>query len=183
MEYGGIGKRRVERYHWLTRADVIATTDGANRGDIRQPLVIYYDVYLLNEFYPANFFGAGSACNREPSLIRPCNPDAQPGDLVNPDDCLLTVIKNPDGSYLPATDYEAFGIDTTIVDKCDPPNGQVRDCPIPGGRTLREIRIRSVRPQTGCASLNSGRTKVGPDPKGYSFTLTVRTVSIGSSYN
>jgi hypothetical protein len=185
VEYGGIGKPRIERYHWLTRADVIGTTYGANLGDIRQPLVIYYDVYLLNEFYPNQFYGAGAACDRQPTSesIVPCGGvDPNTGVLTDPFDCLGTLIFNPDGSISLGDD-----LDIRPIGDCKPGFGsrtlQVKDCPLSDGRTLRVFQFLSTRPQRGCASLNSGKTKIGPDPKGYSFILTVRTVSIGSSYN
>ncbi|MBI4853545.1 MAG: hypothetical protein HY819_17265, partial [Acidobacteria bacterium] len=188
-----IGKRRGELYHWLTRADVIATTNGANLGDIKQPLVIYYDVYLINEFYPNQFYGAGGACDRQPSsdFIFPCPTiDSGSGTPIDTLDCYSSVIISPPSSTgddssirLPGSvDCESFGIDCTIKGPCKPVSRGL-DCPLSGGRTLRLFKLGSVRPQVGCASLNSGKSKIGPDSKGYSFILTVRTVSIGSSYN
>ncbi|MBI4851431.1 MAG: hypothetical protein HY819_06535, partial [Acidobacteria bacterium] len=177
-----IGKRRGELYHWLTRADVIATTNGANLGDIKQPLVIYYDVYLINEFYPNQFYGAGSACERKPLIVDPCPLYDSDTGFSQPRDCSTGYILNPDGSVRsleegeriqPGGDCKARGSGNLVI----------LECLLPDGSIANLVSFRSVRPQLGCASLNSGRTKTGPDPKGYSFVLTVRTVSIGSSYN
>ncbi len=187
IEYKGVGKPRTERYHWLTRADVIATTNGFNLGKIHQPLVIYYDVYLLNEFYPNQFYGAGSACNRKDPIAIPCplRDLFEPGQLIGPLDCFPVTVINADGSAISCNDDIIACGDIKPTGGCivsSGPTFEKSECPLSGGRTLNIFKV-GVRAIRGCASLNSGRTKTGPDPKGYSFVLTVRTVSIGSSYN
>lgn len=183
LEYNGVGKTRRELYHWLTRADVIATTDGANKGNIRQPLVLYYDVYLINEFYPNTFYGAGTACQKGPPIGVPCQDAAETGGII---DCNLISVILPNGDVLVGS--EVKNVDTTPDGKCDPPNpAMVQRCPLSDGSILVRVKLKStIRPQFGCASLNSGnttRSRADPDPKGYSFVLTVKTVSIGASYN
>lgn len=183
LEYGGVGKKRRELYHWLTRADVIATTNSVVKGDIRQPLVIYYDVYLTNEFYPNTFYGAGTACQKQPSIVIPCFSTDGLGIGLS---CSPVTVTTSDGATFHGDETTTF--DLTPTGPCFPEFGFIQTCPIEGGGTVTRVKlpIKPALPQFGCASLNSGsnvRSRTVPDPKGYSFILTVKTVSIGASYN
>ncbi len=170
----GTDATRVEEYRWKVRADIILTT-GSIYGDLNKDLVVYYDVVVTNSYFPGSFNGAGSSCDQSNTPISPC------GD--SPDDCVITTITNPDGTTYFPSNYDPNNPPPELsIINCTP--GNPSRCLLANGATLNKIRIRSIRPQNGCASLRTGvQGATGKDTGGYAFSLVVRIVSIGNSYN
>ncbi|MFY9224237.1 MAG: hypothetical protein WAQ98_16315 [Blastocatellia bacterium] len=173
----------TEKYHWLVRADV----ESHSYDDITSGTVIYFDVVLTNQFIPDNFNGAGDACDRKEPFMTTCTSiGAGVVGSTNLQDCISIGYVTGDGIYYesgqgPCLDFSQG--DCQIVGKCQDV-GLYVTCPLPGGGYTIKYRFNSTRPQPGCASLKTGnRSAIGLDPQGYSFLLTVRIVSIGSTYN
>lgn len=176
-----LGSTRSERYHWLVRADIESST----YREITGGMIVYYDVYLNNSYYPGNFYGGGSACDEKTSYTNPCGTDSL-GNAIN---CAPVMVQQPDGSWGFAVQY---GTDDPQYQTVYPPgctpttiNGvMTMKCGIPGNKFVIALPSHGVRQQTGCASLNTGVAGVtAPDNGGYGFSLTVRIVSIGNPYN
>lgn len=172
----------TEKYHWLVRADV----ESHSYDDITSGTVIYFDVVLTNQFIPDNFNGAGSACDRAEPIITSCD-SLSSGGTGTSDDCVENGYFLADGTYFAAgtgpCPAPVGDCGASSLDKCQD-YGYYISCPTANGGSLIKYKIRSTRPQPGCASLKTGnKSAIGLDPQGYSFLLTVRIVSIGSTYN
>lgn len=163
------GDFRTEKYLWSVRADVESNTVG----DIQNGLVMYFDVTLTNVFFPTDFPGAGSACDQKEASFQ-CG---RPGD----EGCgsIIVGIIGPDGKPQPVLNPDPNDPENIRTGPCTPAG-----CPISGGRLAKIIPGKGIRPQFGCASPRTGqRGTTGLDPFGYNFSLAVRLVSIGSTYN
>ncbi len=179
---GSILANRLETYHYLVRADVEYFTYRYTQ--VRSPLVIYYDVFITNSFYNSPFYGGGSACDQTTTYTSSCGVDTATGQPIS---CIPAMIVNPDGS-------RAFAVQFGNDDPTYQPTGlcstinvgglsQIQ-CPLSGGRTSIEYKPRATRMQTGCASISTNTTGVTfPDPNGYGFVITTRTVSYGKPYS
>ncbi|MFY9223850.1 MAG: hypothetical protein WAQ98_14345 [Blastocatellia bacterium] len=186
MPRGRFGNQREERYQWSVRADVAMKTEN---GTLTRGLVIYYDVTLTNNFYANGFDGSGNACDFQETSIGAC-PDGDPLDKFG-SSCVIAVVQNNDtgaAGTVGGVDLSNFPgnlpPDLKPVDKCESGSSNSVNCPIPGNKTLRLIRLKSVRSQVGCASVNTGKQGIsGLDPSGYVFSLTARITHIGSTYN
>ncbi len=176
---GSIPASRLELYHWVVRADIESHT----YREITGGMVIYYDVYLTNGYYPGNFYGGGSACDEKASYTSPCGTD----ELGNAINCAPVMVQQPDGSWGFAVQYGQDDPNYKPVDTCgyDTVGGQrLYECPVSGNRVTIEFPSHGVRQQTGCASASTGLSGVtAPDNGGYGFSLAVRIVSIGNPYN
>jgi len=171
----------TEKYHWLVRADV----ESHSYDDITSGTVIYFDVVLTNQFIPDNFNGAGSACDRKEPTMTTCSGNGAINNN-NPIDCINSGYVTSDGTYYESG--QAPCLDFTQGEcRVSPPcidNSLYIMCPLAGGGYSIRYKIQSTRPQPGCASLKTGnKSAIGFDPQGYSFLLTARIVSIGSTYN
>ena len=173
----------TEKYHWLVRADV----ESHSYDDITSGTVIYFDVVLTNQFIPDNFSGAGSACDRKEPFTTTCTSiGAGVVGATDLQDCVSIGYVTGDGTYHdsgqgPCLDFTQGNCQ--IIGQCQDV-GLYVTCPLAGGGYTLKYRFKSTRPQPGCASLKTGnRSLTGLDPQGYSFLLTVRIVSIGSTYN
>lgn len=188
MPRGRFGNEREERYQWSVRADVAMKT---NEGDITRGLVIYYDVTLTNNFYINGINGAGNACDFQQTKTVPC-----PGDNPNNPNkfgssCVIVVVQNNDtGAAGTLADFDPMDFPDglpdglKVVNECIQGFSNSVSCPAENDQTIRLIRLKSTRPQVGCASANTGRQGVsGLDPAGYVFYLTARITHIGSTYN
>ncbi|MFY9224754.1 MAG: hypothetical protein WAQ98_18935, partial [Blastocatellia bacterium] len=171
----------TEKYYWQVRADVETHT----YDDITSGTVIYFDVVLTNQFIPNNFDGAGSACDRKEPIMTSCSGNGVINSN-NPIDCINSGYVDGNGNYFeagtgPCPTFTSGGCLPAAECK---DNGLYVTCPLANGGQSIKHRFKSTRPQPGCASLKTGnRSAIGLDPHGYSFLLTVRIVSIGSTYN
>ncbi len=173
----------TEKYHWLVRADV----ESHSYDDITSGTVIYFDVVLTNQFIPDNFNGAGSACDRkEADTGYSCTGLGNGVTSTNPEDCIQAGYVDGNGTYYDSGQGPCLTFDQgpCALDGPCINNSLYVMCPLADGGYSIRYKIHSTRPQPGCASLKTGnRSAIGLDPQGYSFLLTVRIVSIGSTYN
>lgn len=173
---------RVERYRYNVRADIELFTHTYT--EARTGLVIYYDLFVTNNFYVGNFYGAGSACDQTTTYTNSCGVDAATGQPIS---CIPAMVVNADGSRGFAVQFGQDDPNYAPAGKCNTiPVGDLEtvQCPLSGGRTSIEFKPRSVRMQTGCASASTGVSGVTtPDKNGYGFVITVRTASIEHTYN
>lgn len=172
---------RLERYHYLVRADVEYFTYRYTK--LRSPLVIYYDVFITNSFYNSPFYGSGNACDQTTTYTNSCGTDS----LGQPVSCVPAMVVNADGSRGFAVQFGQDDPDYRPVNSCISIGlGDIEtvQCPLSGGRTSIEFKPRGTKMQTGCASLSTGISGVtSPDPNGYGFVITARTVSYGKPYS
>jgi hypothetical protein len=172
----------TEKYHWLVRADV----ESHSYDDITSGTVIYFDVVLTNQFIPNNFNGAGGACDRKEPFMSTCSGNGVINS-TNPIDCINSGYVDSKGDYFEAgtgaCPAYVEGPCQVISSECINNSAYIM-CPLAGGGYAIRYKIISSRPESGCASLRTGnKSAIGLDPNGYSFLLTVRIVSIGSTYN
>ncbi|MBN8721917.1 MAG: hypothetical protein J0M03_03220 [Acidobacteria bacterium] len=172
----------TEKYHWLVRADV----ESHSYDDITSGTVIYFDVVLTNQFIPDNFSGAGDACDRKEPTMTTCS-NALIGVINGTgEDCISTGYVTPEGTFFPVgsgpcVSFSQEGCE--IAGECIDVGSHLT-CPLSNGGYTIKYRLKSTRAEPGCASLKTGnKSAIGLDPQGYSFLLTVRIVSIGSTYN
>lgn len=169
------GLYRTEKYLWSVRADVETQTVGG----IKNGMVLYYDVTLTNMFFPTDFPGAGSACDQTETTYQ-CG--RQGDDGCGP---VIIGLIGPDGKPQPVLEIDPDAPEYQPGDgiPCrDTPNA--RYCSILGGGTSVTLFGTGIRSQLGCASPRTGvKGATGVDPFGYNFSLAVRLVSIGSTYN
>jgi hypothetical protein len=174
---------RFEQYHYSVRADVEYFTYRYTK--VRSPLVIYYDVFISNNFYVGPFYGGGGACDQTTTYTNSCGTDAATGQPIS---CIPAMVQQPNGSWAFAVQ---FGDDDP---QYQPVPGSCREvnigglstiqCDLTSGGRSREFKPRGIRMQTGCASASTGVLGVtSPDNNGYGFVISVRTVSYGKNYS
>ena len=202
----GEGVDKINRYRYLSRADIETRTYFG----VRNQMVAQFDVVIEEKYYGTPFNGARDNCDLL-AAAEPTSPTGKPIVVTNPDgstsicgelgvDCQPLGIVDENGVVHPygSPDYErACGNDPYCGGKiggvgynnnptCTTNTGLDLNCGFASGTggyvgTMKPINVRVRR---GCASINSGNpSATGVDPDGYIFTVVVRLVSIGSTFN
>ncbi|MBI4836723.1 MAG: hypothetical protein HY817_05715 [Candidatus Abawacabacteria bacterium] len=196
--FSGAGER-FNRYRYMVRADVETHTYHS----ITNQIVIHFDVVVDEIYYPISFDGGN--CDQQitvppdipvPPLILNANTE---NALLCKDgfDCKPVGIEVRDENgnlqncpYGSPCYKEHCGNDPYCGlrpgQACQIPPGVTRfECPRPGGVTyFGDIRPLNIRPTRGCVSASTfDSSSTGLDPDGYTFTVTTRLVSLGSTYN
>ncbi|MBI4835880.1 MAG: hypothetical protein HY817_01330, partial [Candidatus Abawacabacteria bacterium] len=200
--FSGAGER-FNRYSYMVRADVETHTYLS----ITNQIVIHFDVVVDEIYYPTPFDGGN--CDQPASvptdIVGPTfviNAGSENAMICTDGgaDCKPVGVKVTDPGPPPVTKNCPYG-SQCYKDKCgvDPycgfragqlcgtnGKGVTRfECPGANGVTYYgEVRPLNLRPTRGCASASTfDNSATGLDPDGYTFTVTTRLVSIGSTYN
>ena len=202
----GSGNDKINRYRYLSRADIETRTYFG----VRNQMVAQFDVVIEEKYYPTPFNGGGDNCDLL-AAAEPASPTGKPIVVTNPDgstsicgelgvDCQPLGIVDQDGTLHPygSPKYtEACGNDPYCGGNignvgqnnnptCTSSTGLDLNCGFASGTGgyVGAIKPFNVRVKRGCASANSGNPgATGIDPDGYIFTVVVRLVSIGSTFN
>jgi hypothetical protein len=189
------GTQRSNRYRWLVRADVETHTYFS----ITNQIVLNFDVVLDDNYYPGGFDGAGTNCDLLNAPLGDFDqtfvfksPDGKTSGICVGSDCQPLGVLDDKGELHPygSPFFTAVcGTDPFCHHQsgvgCGTQTGSDFQCSLPGGGTYVGAYSPSIsRPARGCASERTGQPGVtGLDPDGYTFSLKVRLVSIGSTYN
>ena len=202
----GSGNDKVNRYRYLSRADIETRTYFG----VRNQMVAQFDVVIEEKYYPTPFNGGGDNCDQ----LGAAEPELPPGkDLVFTQsdgstlacgqglvDCQPLGVIDENGVLQPygSEKYEdacgtdiycgqgATGAGQINNANCGSGNGSELECTgLPNGATyIGIIRPLNVRVRRGCASISSGQSGTTTiDPDGYMFTVVTRLVSIGTTFN
>lgn len=189
----GLNGFRRNQYKWNVRAEVETKTFV---GIINQ-LVFNFSVTLEEKYVPVPFSGADDGCDMdtpyEPPAFQQTIMDGAGNALVCSDgDCLPVMVCDNNGCYNYGSDtYQALcgsdpycGNNTINSAACGSEVGSDVVCELTGGFTYHGVARRNSRPRVGCVSARSGTKGArGMDPDGYTFVITTRFVSVGTTFN
>jgi hypothetical protein len=199
--FSGAGER-INRYRYMVRADVETHT----YMNITNQLVMHFDVVVDETYLPIPF--DGSNCDQQVStsdLVSPpiiINANTNNAMICSDGfDCKPLGVTVTEPGPPAITRYCPYGSPCYAAacggndpycgfgagQLCNAPNGITRfGCSTPTGNLIfhGDIRPLNIRPTRGCASANTFQNgAIGLDPDGYTFTVTTRLVSVGSTYN
>lgn len=204
----GKGLQRINRYRWQARADVELRSYFTQINHY----IMYYDIIVDEMYYPTPFNGGGGNCDPL-EIGELGNPKGKAIVVTNPDgstsicgevgvDCQPLGVVDEHGTLHPygSEGYtQACGNDPYCGGSignvgynnnptCTSNTGADLTCGFASGTggwvgSMRPLNFRTKR---GCASANTGKPKAGIgqiDPDGYTFVVTSKLVSIGSTFN
>lgn len=184
---------RRNQYRWNVRAEIETHTF---TGIINQ-LVFNFSVSLEEKYVPVPFSGADDGCNMdnpyEPPAFQQTIIDGAGNAVVCTDgDCLPVMVCDNDGCYnygspqyigLCGTDPYC-GNNTINATTCSSEFGGDVVCELTGGFTYHGTARQNSRPRVGCVSARTGTKGArGLDPDGYTFVITTRFLSVGTTFN
>lgn len=184
---------RRNQYKWNVRAEVETKTFV---GIINQ-LVFNFSVSLEEKYVPVPFSGADDGCDMdtpyEPPPFQQTIMDEAGNALVCTDgDCLPVMVCDSTGCYnygspqylgLCGTDPYC-GNNTINAAACSSEFGADVVCELTGGFTYHGTARQKSRSRVGCVSARTGiKGARGMDPDGYTFVITTRFVSLGTTFN
>ncbi|MFY9224203.1 MAG: hypothetical protein WAQ98_16145 [Blastocatellia bacterium] len=202
---GGRGLQRINRYRWQARADVELRSYFTQINHY----IMYYDIIVDETYYSTPFNGAGDNCDGL-AAAQPSEPtkdivftqpdgstmicgqglaDCQPLGVVDKDGVLQPFGSDPYKAACGTDPYcgqGATGAGQINGANCGSDAGVELTCSgLPNGATfVGSIRPPNFRTRRGCASANTGKIGITTvDPDGYTFTVTTKLVSIGSTFN
>lgn len=201
-------KKRIDRFRWQTQATVLTRT----YFDVTDKHILYYDIILDVTPSDAPFEGSGSNCDQNLVQPPSGNNDQPPigqDFIVNGPGGITYILGDGGIDFAPLYVVDAEGnkhpygtpgyeevcgkdpyCSKAIKGEgtnCGTERGGDVECTFADGTQYvgyvkpPSIKLRMIR---GCASPRTGqRGAKGVDPAGYSFVLTTRLVSVGSTYN
>lgn len=183
---------RRNQYRWNVRAEVETKTFV---GIINQ-LVFNFSVSLEEKYVPVPFAGADDNCNmNNPPELPPLQQtygDETGNLLVCTDgDCIPIMVCDSTGCYnygspqygqLCGTDPYCGNLVSS--NGCLVAPGQDVICELTGGFTYHGTARQRAKVRVGCVSARSGiKGARGMDPDGYSFVITTKLISVGTTFN